>query len=267
MQTKVKAFLLSLVSVCCIQWKAVSQELPFEPGESLTYAVYYYLMGVWVGAGDVTFSVKEDEFMNKPCLNFTGEGKTHPRYEWFYTVRDTYEAYADAQDLSPYRFKRDINEGSFYMKEDCIFDQRRDRVISVLKVKENPIRVDTSDLEDNTFDVLSLIYQARRIDFDKAKPGEKIPIKMFIDRETHDLFIRYQGVEIYNHDEYGEVACHVFSPLLVQGTIFKEGEGMKVYVTKDKNLIPIYVESEIRVGSIRAKLKSTKNLKYPLFQN
>jgi len=42
---------------------------------------------------------------------------------------------------------------------------------------------------------------------------------------------------------------------------------MKVYVTKDKNLIPIYVESEIRVGSIRAKLKSTKNLKYPLFQN
>ena len=84
---------------------------------------------------------------------------------------------------------------------------------------------------------------------------------MFVDRETHQLFIRYLGTEIYDHSDYGEIECYVFSPLLVEGTLFKSGEKMKVYVTKDSNVIPIYIESEIRVGSIRAELTGYKGLK------
>lgn len=215
-------------------------------------------MGVWVGAGEVTFSVEKSTFNETPCYKFSGIGKTHKRYDWFYKVNDTYEAYANTTNLSPYRFKRDVNEGDFYMKEDCIFDHKRERVISVLKVKENSLRIDTSTLSAGTFDVLSMIYHARTIDFSEHKQGDKIPISMFIDRETHNLFIRYQGVDTYDHDEFGEIECYVFSPLLVDGTLFKEGERMTVYVSKDNNLVPVYIESEIRVGSIRAMLKSTK---------
>jgi len=49
----------------------------------------------------------------------------------------------------------------------------------------------------------------------------------------------------------------------VEGTIFKAGERMKVWVTKDRNLIPIYIESQIRVGSIRSELKEYHGLKFP----
>ncbi|HAW19073.1 MAG TPA: DUF3108 domain-containing protein [Flavobacteriales bacterium] len=240
---------------------ARAQENKFAPGESLKYGVYYYLMGVWVGAGEVTFSVEESVFQETPCLKFTGYGQTHKRYDWFYKVRDTYEAYASPTDLTPYRFRRDVSEGDFYFVEDCLFDHQHSRVFSVLKVKEKAVKVDTSALMENSFDVLSMIYHARNLDFSSFEVADKIPINMFVDRETHQLFIRYLGTEVYDHDEYGEIECYVFSPLLVEGTLFKSGEKMKVYVTKDSNVIPVYIESEIRVGSIRAELTGYEGLR------
>jgi len=246
--------------------RAQSTTNRFKTGEKLSYGVYYHLMGVWVAAGDVTFSVQEDIFKDRSCYKFTGFGKTHKRYDWFYKVRDTYESYADKSGLVPYRFRRDVNEGDYYFVEDCIFDHPAERILSVLKVKEQDIKVDTSTLEPESFDVLSMIYHARTLDFASFTVGDRIPIKMFIDRETHPLFIRFLGTEVYDHSEFGEVECYVFSPLLVEGTIFQSGEKMKVYVTKDSNVIPIYVESEIRVGSIRAELTAHEGLLAPLGQ-
>ncbi len=262
-----KAVVLFVSVMFCMNMQPVSAQInKFKAGEKLSYGVYYHLWGVWVAAGDVTFAVDEERFNNKDCFKFTGAGKTHKRYDWFYKVRDTYQSFADVNGLKPYRFKRDVSEGDFYFVEDCLFDHAKDQILSVLKVKERELKVDTSALEPHSFDVLSMIYHARNLDFASYEVGAKIPIKMFIDRETHPLFIRFLGVETYDHSEFGEVECYVFSPLLVEGTLFKSGEKMKVYVTKDSNFIPIYVESEIRVGSIRAELSGYEGLLAPLGQ-
>lgn len=239
----------------------------FQVGESLTYSIAYQLMGVWIGAGEVTFSVQETSFLGHECYQFKGVGKTYERYNWFYEVEDTYSAYADKDDLKPYRFFRDVSEGSFYFREENLFDYNKERVYSVLKVKEKPVKVDTHPLPPNVFDVLTLIYYSRGLDYENYEIGQKIPINMFIDRKSHDLFLRFLGTEIYKHSELGEVECYVFSPLLVDGTIFKPGEGMKVWVTKDENLIPLFVESEIRVGTIRSELVGYKGLRFPLKGN
>ena len=264
----VRRFLVAIIlSLLCLGTHyAQAQSNKFKAGEKLHYGVYYHLWGVWVAAGDVTFSVEEEKFKDKDCFKFTGAGKTHKRYDWFYKVRDTYESFADVNGLIPYRFKRDVSEGDFYFVEDCLLDHAKERIFSVLKVKERELKIDTSSLEAKSFDVLSMIYHARNLDFASYEIGDKIPINMFIDRETHPLFIRFIGTETYDHSEFGKVECYVFSPLLVEGTLFKSGEKMKVYVTKDSNVIPIYVESEIRVGSIRAELSTHDGLLAPIGQ-
>ncbi len=239
----------------------------FQVGERLTYDVSYHLMGMWVGAGEVTFSVSETSFLGHDCYKFKGVGTTYPRYNWFFEVKDTYMAFADKSDLKPYRFFRDVSEGNFYFREENLFDHPKDKVYSVLKVKERPVEVDTHKLEPDIFDVLSMLYYTRQLDFASYAEGDKIPIRMFIDRESHDLFLRFQGTDTYDHSEYGEIDCYVFSPLLVEGTIFRSGEGMKVWVSKDENLIPVYIESEIRVGSIRSELVDYSGLRGPLKTN
>jgi hypothetical protein len=51
---------------------------------------------------------------------------------------------------------------------------------------------------------------------------------------------------------------------VISGRVFKDKEGVTLWVSNDKNLIPIAVKAELAVGSLKASLESYKNVKYPL---
>jgi hypothetical protein len=112
-------------------------------------------------------------------------------------------------------------------------------------------------------DVLSAIYYARNINFNKYQPEDKIPFSMFLDNEVFNLYIKYQGKEVIK-TRYGTFNAIKFKPLLVKGTLFEGGEKMTVWVSDDANHIPLRVESPIVVGSIKADMMGYRNLRYPL---
>jgi hypothetical protein len=103
----------------------------------------------------------------------------------------------------------------------------------------------------------------RNIDFDKMKPGDKIPFSMFLDNQVYNLYIRFIGKEIIK-TKYGKFHAIKFKPLLIKGTIFEGGEKMTVWVTDDANHIPVRVESPISVGSVKVDMMGFKNLRSPL---
>ena len=47
------------------------------------------------------------------------------------------------------------------------------------------------------------------------------------------------------------------------GRVFKEEESLTLWVTADKNKIPVKIKADLRVGSLRADLVAQKGLKYP----
>jgi len=55
--------------------------------------------------------------------------------------------------------------------------------------------------------------------------------------------------------------CIKFSALLIEGTIFKGGEDLFVWVTDDENRIPVMIEAKIIVGSVKALLSGTEGLR------
>jgi hypothetical protein len=111
--------------------------------------------------------------------------------------------------------------------------------------------------------VLSAIYYARNINFDKYKPGDRIPFTMFLDNEVYNMYIRYLGKETIK-TKYGKFDAVKFKPLLIKGTIFEGGEKMTVWVSDDANRIPVRVESPISVGSVKVDMMGYRNLRYPL---
>jgi hypothetical protein len=87
---------------------------------------------------------------------------------------------------------------------------------------------------------------------------------MAVDDEIFDLFIRYKGKEQLIARS-GEVYNTIrFSVLLVEGTIFKGGEDMEIWVTDDDNRIPVLVDAKILVGSVKAVLTGVEGLKSPM---
>lgn len=226
----------------------------FTHGERIFFKINYSVIGIYVDAGDASFTVDQTMLDNHPVYHLSGVGTSNPRYDWIFKVRDRYESFIDTGNLRPYLFRRDVYEGGYAFKENVIFDHGRN-LAETKKGRHN--------VPPCVQDVLSAIYYARNIDFDKYKPGDRIPFSMFIDEEVHPLFIRYLGKEIIK-TRYGKFRAIKFRPLLINGTIFSGGEKMAVWVSDDKNHLPLRIESPITVGSVKVDMKGYSNLRYPL---
>jgi len=226
----------------------------FKNGERVVYKVYYNAGIIWAGAGTAEFTTKLEKYNNKPVYHVQGVGRTFSSYEWFYKVHDVYDSYIDTGNLMPVKFLRDVNEGGFKFTNNVSFNHQRNQAISTNGVFDVPECVQ---------DVLSTIYYARNIDYNKYKPGDKIHFNMFLDDEVFSLYIRYVGKEIIR-TKYGTFRTIKIAPLLVEGTMFKGGEKMNVWVTDDDNHIPVRVDSPILIGSIKVDLMEFQNLRHPM---
>ena len=47
------------------------------------------------------------------------------------------------------------------------------------------------------------------------------------------------------------------------GRVFKEEESLTLWVSKDKNKVPLRIKADLAVGSLRADLEAFKGLKHP----
>ena len=226
----------------------------FQAGESITYRVYYTLAGVYIAAGEATFICALEDLNGKSVYHITGEGKTYSFYDNFFRVRDKYESFIDTSDLQPLKFIRNVNEGSYKKYENISFNKVTNTAITNSGVFKTP---------DCIQDVLSSMYYARNIDFNKLNPDDKIPFNMFLDNQVYHLYIRFIGKEVIK-TKYGKFRAIKFKPLLLKGTIFEGGEKMTVWVSDDANHIPVRVESPISVGSVKVDMMDFKNRRSPL---
>jgi hypothetical protein len=226
----------------------------FHAGEIITYKVFYTVAGAYLGAGEATFRSTIENLNNKPVYHITGEGKTYSFYDNFFKVRDKYESYIDTATLQPYRFIRNVNEGTYKKYENVTFNKSTNTAVTNSGVYKVPECVQ---------DVLSSIYFARNIDFDQYKPEDKIRFSMFLDNEVYEMYIRYLGKETVK-TRYGKFKAIKFKPLLIKGTIFEGGEKMTVWVSDDQNRIPVRIESPISVGSVKVDMIYNRNLRHRL---
>jgi Protein of unknown function (DUF3108) len=226
----------------------------WQSGESIKFHVYYTLAGVYVYGGDANFSVRNEQLNSKPVYHIIGEGKTNSFFDGFFKVRDRYESYIDTGSMQPYKFVRNVQEGDYKKFETVTFNHSSNTATSQSGIHKVPNCVQ---------DVLSAIYYARNIDFNKYQPNSQIPFTMFIDDKSYNLYVRYLGKEKIK-TRYGRFNAIKFKPLLIEGTIFKGGEKMTVWVSDDANKIPLRIESPISVGSVKVDMMDYKNTRYPL---
>ncbi len=226
----------------------------FKAGEQFTYKIYYNWGAIWMAAGEGSFGAQLTTLAGRSVYHFIGLGTTYTKYDWFYKVRDKYESYADTLTLKPIRFIREAHEGGSYTYDDYVFSQRKSKIYSAAKRNKKPAVYDSINISNCTNDVMTAIYYARCIDFSKYKPNDTIPITFVLDGLVYPSYMRYLGIETIKDDNLGKVRCIKFKPKLIAGTIFKGGEGMTVWMTDDENKIPVYVETPIVIGTIKAYL-------------
>lgn len=231
-------------------------ESAFDKGEWFKFKMSY---SGWMKAGEATLKVNEDVLDGKPVFHVVGKGKTTGAISWFFKVKDRYESYFDKEKLIPYRFIRDIDEGGHTKNIEINFDQKNQKA-HVYNIKHNSNKI--IDTKPNVQDMVSTFYYLRNnLDVDKLKVDDEIRTDMFFDGENYGFKIKYLGKETLR-TEFGKVECLVFRPYVMAGRVFKEEESLTLWVSADKNRIPIRMKANLAIGSLRADLEAFKGLKH-----
>ncbi len=235
---------------------AQDSDFVFQRGEELKYWVYYDapLLGK-VYAGKATLEVTRDRdlFNGKPTYHAIGRGRSTGSFDFFFKVRDRFESWFNEEDLRPHRFIRRTNEGGYVVNDDVDFDY--EKMTARSRQKEVSIK-------PNTYDMVSAYYFARNLDIDSIQLDDSFPIDFYLDDSVYTSAIIYKGIEIVE-TSMGKFRCMKFMPMVITGEVFDNPYPMSLWITDDKNRIPILVKSEIIVGSIKAELFDYKNLKSP----
>ncbi len=231
-------------------------ESVFEPGEWLKFRMHYG----WLNASYATLQVKSADIDGVPVYHVVGKGKTTGFASIFFKVDDTYESYFDKKDGKPYRFVRKINEGGYKKDVEINFDHEEDK--AVLNDKKNKKKLNFT-LEDSIQDLISAFYYLRNNYEPKdLVKGEAIKLKLLYDDDgIFNFKLKYLGTDIIR-TKYGKVECYKFRPLVQSGRVFKEQESLTLWVSKDKNRIPIRIKADLAVGSIKADLDGYNGLKH-----
>jgi len=239
--------------------QCVASKLAFKHGEKIHYEVSYNWGVVWVDAGEVWFNTDTLTKDGSTYYFIDSYGQSYKFYNWFYKVNDSFQSEVRVENFLPKWFVRKTSEGGYEVNNRYDYNWDSNTLISATSNSKKPLSIDTLDLLPCSYDVLSAIYYARNLDFEKLTPGEKVPIRFIIDGEFYELFIRYLGKEPKKNRDGKVYDCIKFSALLVEGTIFKGGEDLIVWVTADENKIPIMVEAKILIGSVKAYLTGYEN--------
>jgi len=224
----------------------------FKIGEKLTYRMHYG----FVDAGEATLEVLpcDKKINNRELFHVVGKGKTLGAFNWFYKVRDRYETYMDAEAMFPWMFIRRVYEGGIEINQDYTFYQHKKSVSDGKKKYDVPLNIQ---------DMISSYYYARTIDFSGAKKGDIFEFNSFVDGEVFPLKIKFLGKETIKLRK-GKFKCLKFCPIIQSGRIFKKEEDLNVWISDDKNKIPLLAKAKILVGSIKMEVTEYKGLKNPV---
>ncbi len=232
------------------------QEQAFQDGEWLSFKVKYG----WFNASKASLEVNLDKLDGKSVYHIKGYGQSTGLLDVFFKVRDRYESYIDTKEVKPYKFIRDLSEGG-YIKHKMIRFNHDKQIATVHDYKYDTIH--KHNFTDNTQDMLSALYYLRNnVQSKNLKLGDEFVLNMFFDEQNYDFKTKFLGHEIID-TKFGKVKCLKFRPYVKSGRVFEEQESVTVWISDDKNKIPIQIKAELAVGSLTAKLNNFKGLKHP----
>lgn len=237
-----------------LSWASdLAAQLPFKPGERLTYELKWTV----IPAGQAVLEVQPMTSVNGvEAYHFVLTAKSTRFIDRIYKVRDRIEGFVDTEMTGSMLYKKKQREGS--VKKDVLVvfdtDSNQARYYKSGKIrKELPISV-------GTFDPLSAFYYSRFLDL-KANSVIQKPVsdgKRWVIGKAH--VVRRETIALANGESYD---TYLMEPDLSHvGGVFEKSKDAKLqlWVTADRRRIPVRIKSAVSIGSFTGELVSAQGL-------
>ena len=242
-------FILSISSLF-LAAQDKTEEIPntcYKAGEQLKYLVHFG----FIDGGVAGLTMEELDINGRKIHHAKAVGKSVGVAEKLFKVRDVYETFMDAETGLPVKAIRDISEDTYKYYDEVLFNRKENFVVTKRKGKVK--------VPEKTLDILSSFYYARRALFKDLKQGDVITLDTYFDDGIFTLKIRYRGTETIK-TKFGKVNCLKFSPVVEPGRIFDSEDDVTIWVSNDKNFLPMRIQFDLMVGSLKCDLVEYQNI-------
>jgi hypothetical protein len=233
----------------------------FQGGEKLKYVGSYNMSSVWTDIAEVTLEVTSVTSQGVPLLNLKGTAKTYTSWDTYFKIRDSYQSWVTPNTVEPLIFKRDMDEGGYTNDSKYVFKRKSKTAICKKKNKNGSETEKKVTITDNTLDVVSVLYYVRNLNFDKYTINQTVPLTILIDNKLETIQLKYLGTETIKVAQIGSTKCYKLAISLKNEKIMKNKATNNIWLTADKNRIPVYIKADIPVGSIQVRLIEASGLK------
>lgn len=268
MKLKVISAALAAAMIFTAFTAKAQDDVPFQNGEKITFVISYRAKMIpQSDLGEVIFKTESTSYKGIPAFNISAVARTLPMYRWVFDMEDSYMSTLERSTLRPLASEVRIKEGKHRRRSDFTYDWNNGTVTSVfrnLNWKQDSTR--TMKIQDGTMDVLSLFYEMRTQDLANFKVGQTRTVEIVSDRRIKPYKYRLVAREDKNIRGVGKFRTLKFAIVLGgEGQdMFEEGAEFYIWLSDDRNKIPVYIESPIKIGSVRGWVSKTEGLKYPL---
>ncbi|NOR86216.1 MAG: DUF3108 domain-containing protein, partial [Bacteroidales bacterium] len=180
-------------------------------------------------------------------------GNSKPKYDWIYKVRDSFQSKVSIENFQPLYYERNTSEGKYQVNNKIFFQEKEELILMELDNNEEGFRQISLAYQTGILDLQTAVYYARMLNFEDARMGDGYDFNIIIDGKPYSIPIRYEGKELI-HLKNKSYSCYRISTQVIEGTIFKSGQTILVWVSDDGKQIPVKVVAPIIVGRVKAEL-------------
>lgn len=227
-----------------------------QSGEVLNYRIHYGVLN----AGTATLTAKKTNYAGKPHLYVKGYGRTTGAVRAFFRVEDNYESFINIQTGLPSYYVRNVQEGGYSQHLHTVFNHDNQTLVLTNKEKNTSRQLKSVR---GVQDMLSAFYHLRTMDASELRVGSVQKLNIWIDDELFPFQLKVVGSENLR-TKFGTINALKIVPQVMSGRVFRDKEGVTLWVSNDRNYVPLAVKAELAVGSLKASLENYKNVRYPM---
>ncbi|TYA71599.1 DUF3108 domain-containing protein [Seonamhaeicola marinus] len=244
-----------------LSFTITSQNNAVAAGEKLVYKATYNMSGILNDIAQVTMETSNVKTSKATLLKLKCTAATYSNWDSFFKIRDLYESYVSPKTLTPFLYKRNINEGSYFKAMKYTYSHKTKTIKSVQTKKKNNIQNKSFSFKPGSRDIVASLYKLRLLDFESMSIGSKKVFTVIFDRKETQGQVTYLGKETIN-TAIGRKECYKIAIGSSQTDVLKGTKSNLLWLTADGNKIPVYGKFKIPVGNGELKIKSASGLKH-----
>lgn len=232
----------------------------FEPGEKLSYNLYYNWKFVWIKAGSATLNTVSSHFAGKPTYKASLITRTNSKLDRYFVMRDTILCHASLK-MEPLYYRKAAREGKRYYIDEVFYSYPNYNChVKQHRVKANgDVKWKQVTYNQCQFDMLNIFLRARSFNPKGWKKGHVVGFPIISGNDSKPAMLKYRGIVNVKADNGHRYRCLQLSYMEKEDGDYKRI--VDFYITDDTNHVPIRLDMFLRFGVAKAYLTSMKGLR------